>query len=125
MTLVAAFAATAMLLAALGVYGLMAFATTQRMREFGVRLALGATPRRVLMTVMRDGFTLAAIGLGVGLAAAALVARTMRQMLFGIGPFDPVAFAAMAGVLLASAGLATFVAARRATQVDPIIVLSD
>jgi putative ABC transport system permease protein len=85
MTLVAGFAATAMLLAALGVYGLMAFATTQRMREFGVRLALGATPRRVLLTVMRDGFTLAAIRLGVGLAAAALVARAMRQMLFGIG----------------------------------------
>lgn len=125
MTLVAGFAATAMLLAALGVYGLMAFATTQRLREFGVRLALGATPRRLLMTVMQDGFTLAAIGLGVGLAVAALVARTMRHMLFGIGPFDPVTFAAMAGVLLASAGLATFLPARRATTVDPIIVLRD
>jgi putative ABC transport system permease protein len=125
MTLVAGFAATAILLAALGVYGLMAFATTQRMREFGLRLALGATPRRVLVTVMRDGFTLAAIGLGVGLAAAALVARAMRQMLFGIGPFDPVTFAAMAGVLLASAGLATFLPARRATRVDPMIVLRD
>lgn len=125
MTLVAGFAATAILLAALGVYGLMAFATTQRMREFGLRLALGATPRRVLMTVMRDGFTLAAIGLGIGLAAAALVARAMRGMLFDIGPFDPVTFAAMAGVLLASAGLATFLPARRATKVDPMIVLRD
>ena len=125
MTLVAGFAATALLLAALGVYGLMAFATTQRMREFGLRLALGATPRRVLTTVMRDGFTLAAIGLGVGLAAAILVARAMRQMLFGIGPFDPVTFAAMAGVLFASAALATFLPARRATKVDPMIVLRD
>ena len=125
MTLVAGFAATALLLAALGVYGLMAFATTQRMREFGVRLALGATPRGVLWTVMRDGFTLAAIGLAVGLAAAALVARAMRQMLFGIGPFDPLTFAAMAGVLLASAGLAAFLPARRATRVDPMIVLRD
>jgi putative ABC transport system permease protein len=125
MTLVAGFAATAILLAALGVYGLMAFATTQRMREFGLRLALGATPRRVLLGVMRDGFTLAAIGLGVGLVAAALVARTMRQMLFGIGPFDPVTFIAMATVLLASAGLATFLPARRATRVDPMIVLRD
>lgn len=125
MTLVAGVAATAMLLAALGVYGLMAFATTERMREFGVRLALGATPRRVLLTVMRDGFTLAAIGLGVGLAAAALVARAMRQMLFGIGPFDPVTFAAMAGVLLVSVGLASFLPARRATKVDPMIVLKN
>jgi predicted permease len=125
MTLVAGFAATAILLAALGVYGLMAFATTQRMREFGLRLALGATPRRVLLTVMRDGFTLAAIGLGVGLVAAVLVARTMRQMLFGIGPFDPVTFIAMAAILFASAGLATFLPARRATKVDPMIVLRD
>ena len=125
MTLVAGFAATAILLAALGVYGLMAFATTQRMREFGLRLALGATPRRVLVTVMRDGFRLAAIGLGVGLSAAVLVARAMRQMLFGIGPFDAVTFAAMACVLLVSAGLATFLPARRATKVDPMIVLRD
>lgn len=125
LTLVAGFAATAMLLAALGVYGLMAFATTQRMREYGVRLALGATPRHVLLTVMRDGFTLAAIGLGVGLAGAALAARAMRQMLFGIGPFDPVTFAGMAAVLLASAALASFVPARRATKVDPMIVLRD
>ena len=123
MTLVVGFAATAMLLAALGVYGVMAFATTQRLREFGVRLALGATPRRVLMAVMRDGFVLTAIGLGIGLLAAALVARTMRQMLFGIGPFDPVAFAAMALVLIASAALATYIPARRATKVDPMIVL--
>jgi putative ABC transport system permease protein len=125
MSLVASFAATAMLLAALGVYGLMAFATTQRMREFGVRLALGATPRDVLVTVMRDGFTLAAIGLGVGLAAAALMARAMRQMLFGIGPFDPVTFAAMAFILVVSAGFAAFLPARRATKVDPMIVLRD
>lgn len=125
MTLVAGFAATAMLLAALGVYGLMAFATTQRTREFGVRLALGATPRAVLVTVMRDGFMLAAVGLGVGLVAAALVARAMRQMLFGIGPFDPVTFAGMAAVLLASVALASFVPARRATKVDPMIVLRE
>ena len=125
MTLVAGFAATAILLAALGVYGLMAFATTQRMREFGLRLALGATPRRVLATVMRDGFTLAAIGLGVGLSGAVVVARAMRQMLFGIGPFDAVTFAAMGCVLLVSAGLATFLPARRATKVDPMIVLKD
>ncbi|MEX2273256.1 MAG: ABC transporter permease [Vicinamibacterales bacterium] len=123
MTLVAGFAATALLLAALGIYGLMAFATTQRLREFGVRLALGATPRHVLLTVMRDGLVLAATGLVVGLAAAALAARAMRQMLFGIEPFDAVTFAAMAGVLLASATLASFLPARRATKVDPMVIL--
>jgi putative ABC transport system permease protein len=95
------------------------------MREFGVRLALGATPRGVLLTVMRDGFTLAALGLGIGLAAAVVVARAMRGMLFAIGPFDPVTFAAMTGVLLVSAGLAAFLPARRATRVDPMIVLRD
>jgi putative ABC transport system permease protein len=123
MTLVAGFAATALLLAALGVYGVMAFATTQRMREFGVRLALGATPRRVLMTVMRDGFMLAGAGLLIGLGAAALAARTMRQMLFGIGPFDPVTFTIMAGLLLIIAALASFLPARRATKVDPMVIL--
>ncbi|HUF24201.1 MAG TPA: FtsX-like permease family protein, partial [Vicinamibacterales bacterium] len=124
MTLVAGFAATAMLLAALGVYGLMAFATTQRTKEFGVRMALGATPEGVLRSVMRDGMVLAAIGLGVGLAAAIAAARAMRQMLFGISPFDPVTFGAMAAALLAVAALATFVPARRAMKVDPMVSLS-
>lgn len=124
MTLVAGFAATALLLAALGVYGLMAFATTQRLREFGVRLALGATPRGVLMTVMRDGLVLAAIGLAVGLTGALAVAQVLRQMLFGISPFDPITFAAMATVLLAVAALAAFVPARRAMKTDPMVTLS-
>jgi putative ABC transport system permease protein len=124
MTLVAGFAATAMLLAALGVYGLMAFTTTQRLREFGVRLALGATPRRLLLTVMRDGLVLAAAGLVVGLAAAVAAARAMRQMLFGISPFDPVTFGAMAAALLAVAALASFVPARRAMKVDPMVTLA-
>lgn len=123
-TLVAGFAATAMLLAALGVYGLMAFATTQRTKEFGVRLALGATPRGVLMTVMRDGLILAATGLAVGLAGALAAARAMRQMLFGISPFDPLTFGAMAAALLAVAALASFVPARRAMNVDPANTLS-
>jgi len=90
-----------------------------------VRLALGATPRGVLLAVMRDGLTLAVIGLGVGLLGAALVARAMRQMLFGIGAFDPVTFVGMASVLLVTAGLASYLPARRATKVDPISVLRD
>jgi predicted permease len=124
MTLVAGFAATAMLLAALGVYGLMAFTTTQRLKEFGVRLALGATPRRLLLTVMGDGLVLAATGLIVGLAAAVAAARALRQMLFGISPLDPVTFGAMAAALLAVAALASFVPARRAMKVDPMVTLS-
>jgi len=124
MTLVAGFAITAMLLAALGVYGLMAFATTQRQKEFGVRLALGATPRALLVSVMRDGLVLAGIGLAAGLAAAVAAARAMRQMLFGISPFDPITFGAMAAALLAVAALASFVPARRAMKVDPMVSLS-
>src|SRR5688500_6443312 len=124
MTLVAGFAATAMLLAALGVYGLMAFATTQRLKEFGVRLALGATPRGLLLRVMRDGLILAGIGVVVGLGAAVAAARTMRQMLYGISPIDPVTFAAMAFGLLAVAALASFVPARRAMKVDPVATLN-
>ncbi|HEX6322961.1 MAG TPA: ABC transporter permease [Vicinamibacterales bacterium] len=124
MTLVAGFAMTAMLLAALGVYGLMAFATTQRQKEFGVRLALGATPRALLVSVMRDGLVLAGMGLAAGLAAAVAAARAMRQMLFGISPFDPVTFGLMAVMLLIVAALASFVPARRAMKVDPMVSLS-
>jgi putative ABC transport system permease protein len=124
MTLVAGFAATAMLLAALGVYGVMAFTTTARLKEFGVRLALGATPRRLLLTVMRDGLLLAAAGLIVGLAAAVAAVRALRQMLYGISPFDPVTFGAMAAALLVVTALASFVPARRAMKVDPMMTLS-
>jgi predicted permease len=123
MTLVAAFAGTAMLLAALGVYGVMAFATAQRKREFAVRLALGATPARVLMTVMRDGLMLASAGVVVGLLAGFAAARSMRQMVFGISPFDPVTVAAMATALFVVAALASVVPARRAMRVDPNTVL--
>jgi predicted permease len=124
MTLVGGFAATAMLLAALGVYGVLAFATMQRAKEFGVRLALGATPTRVLLLVLYDGMLLAGIGLAVGLAAAGAAARAMRQMLFGISPFDPVTFVAMALGLILVAAMASFVPARRAMNVDPIVTLN-
>ena len=124
MALVAGFAAVAMLLAALGVYGVMAFAITQRLREFGVRLALGATPRRVLWSVMREGLGLAAAGLAVGLGAALASARAMRQLLYGVSPFDPFTFAAMAAALVAAAALASFIPARRAMNVDPMVTLS-
>jgi len=123
LTLVMAFALTAMLLAAVGVYGLMSFATVQRLREFGVRMALGASQGQVLRAVMRDAFTLVGAGLVLGLLGSALAARAMSGLLYGIGPFDPAAFGAMAIILLASAAVASWLPARRATKVDPIIVL--
>ena len=123
MTLVLGFALTAFLLAAVGVYGLMSFATVQRLREFGVRMALGASEGQVLRAVMGDAFTLVGIGLAIGLAASAFAARAMQTMLYGVGPFDPVAFSAMAAVLLVSAAIASYLPARRATKVDPMIVL--
>jgi hypothetical protein len=89
-----------------------------------VRLALGATPRRLLLTVMRDGLLLAGAGLVVGLAAALAAARAMRQLLVGISPFDPLTFGLMAAALLAVAAAASFVPARRAMKVDPMVTLS-
>ena len=123
MTLVLGFALTAMLLAAVGVYGLMSFATLQRLREFGVRMALGASEGQVLRTVMGDAFKLVAAGLVIGFGASIIAARAMQTMLYRVGPFDPVAFAAMALVLLASAAVASYLPARRATKVDPMLVL--
>ena len=123
MTLVLGFALTAMLLAAVGVYGLMSFATVQRLREFGVRMALGASEGQVLRSVMGDAFTLVGAGLLIGLVASAFAARAMQTMLYGVGAFDPAAFAAMALVLLVSAAVASYLPARRATKVDPMIVL--
>lgn len=123
MTLVVGFAVTALLLATLGVYGLMSFTTVQRFREFGVRLALGASRGRVLRAVMRDAFVLVGAGLTLGLGGSILAALAMRTLLYGVGPFDPVAFALMAGILLASAAVASYLPARRATRVDPMTVL--
>ena len=117
------FAAVALILAALGIYGVMAFAVAQRTHEIELRMALGAGPGRVLSLIVKEGMILTCVGLVFGLAGAFAIGRTMKSQLFGIGAIDPLAFVAVAAVLIASALLACYIPARRATRVDPMIAL--
>jgi putative ABC transport system permease protein len=125
MVLYASFAGVALLLAAVGIYGVMAFAVAQRTHEIGLRMALGADRGRVLGLVLREGMTLAAAGLLVGLGGAWFVGRAMKSILYGTGTIDYTALGAVAAVLLVSAFLACWFPARRATTVDPIMALRE
>jgi len=115
-----AFAAIALVLAAVGVYGVIAYSVAQRTREIGVRVALGAQRSNVLRLVLAHGAGLAGAGIGIGLAGALGVTRFLRAMLYGVSPFDPMSFVAVTFVLSAIALLASYVPARRAARVDPI-----
>ncbi|HJQ21662.1 MAG TPA: FtsX-like permease family protein, partial [Gemmatimonadaceae bacterium] len=117
--LMTAFAASALLLAALGIYGVVAFSVTQRNQEFGVRAALGAMPREILAVAVRPGLTLAVAGVAAGLFVAFMATRLMAAMLFGVGTTDPVTFFAVPVVLLLVAGIACLVPGHRATKVSP------
>ena len=117
------FAGFALLLAAVGIYGVMAFAVAQRTHEIGLRMALGAGRNKVLVLILREGVILALAGLALGFIGACLVGRTMKSLLYGVGTVDLSAFAAVASVLLSSAILACFIPARRASKVDPMVAL--
>jgi putative ABC transport system permease protein len=119
------FAAIALVLAALGIYGVMSFAVAQRTHEIGLRMALGAGQDRVLAQIMREGMALALLGLALGLGGAMSVGRAMRGMWYQVGAVDATAFSAVSMVLLASALLACYVPARRATRVDPMNALRE
>jgi putative ABC transport system permease protein len=121
--LFAAFAAVALTLAAIGIYGVMSFAVAQRRHEIGLRMALGAGPQQVLGLVFREGLLLAAGGLLLGLVGTYFVGRVMTSMLFGVSALDPLAFGAVAVMLMLAAALACYVPARRATSVDPLVAL--
>ena len=125
MVLYGSFAALALLLAAVGIYGVMAFAVAQRAHEFGIRMALGADGGRILGLVLREGVTLALFGLVLGLGGAYLVGRAMQANLYGVSALDVPALGAVALVLLAAALLACYVPARRASRVDPMVALRD
>jgi putative ABC transport system permease protein len=117
------FGAIALVLAAVGLYGVMAFLVEQRTREIGIRLALGGQPSQVLRRVLSEGLTMTAIGVAVGLAIALPLARLLEESLFGIGSTDPVTYIAIAALLFAVSIVATYVPARRAMRVDPVEAL--
>lgn len=121
--LISAFASIAMVLAAVGVFGLISYSVTQRTREIGIRIALGASPRQVLEPMVREGLTLAGIGVGIGLVGALLLGRVIGSFLYGVAPRDPLTFAVAGSLLLSVALLATYLPARRALRVDPIAAL--
>jgi putative ABC transport system permease protein len=122
-TIFMAMGLVALFLAAIGLYGVIAFSVSRRTREMGVRMALGADPARVLRMVLRQGGRQLAIGLAVGLVGALAVARVLSSFLYGVGTHDPATFAAITVVLLLAGLLAIWLPARRATRVDPLIAI--
>lgn len=125
MLLFALFAGVALLLAMVGIYGVMAYSVTQRTPEIGLRMALGAQTKDVLRLVLGQGLKLASLGVGVGLVTALVLTRWMRTLLFAVQPGDPLTFAAVALSLMAVALLACWIPARRAARVDPMIALRE
>jgi predicted permease len=121
--LLSLFGLLALLLAAIGLYGVMAYAVTQRTKEIGIRMALGAQRHNVLKLVLSQGMTLTLIGVVLGTAGAIAVTRLLKGVLFGISPTDPLTFISIASLLAAVATLASYVPARRATKVDPLVAL--
>jgi putative ABC transport system permease protein len=125
MLLLGTFALIALFLAAVGLYGVVAYGVTQRTREIGLRMALGASPGSVLGLIVGGGMKLALAGVGVGLLGAALVTRLVTKMLFQVEALDPTAYAATSLILLLVAAVACYIPARRAMRVDPLVALQD
>jgi predicted permease len=125
MQLFAAFAGLALLLAAIGTYGVLSYMVTQRRREIGIRMALGAERATVLRTIMGHGLELTCAGLMAGLVAALALTRLMETLLFDVRPNDPATLAAVAALITGVAAAASLIPAFRATRVDPIVALKD
>ena len=121
--LVAAFAAVALFLAALGIYGVLSYSVSQRTREIGVRMALGARAGSVIALVVGQGLRLAALGAALGLVGALVLSRALRSFLYEVSASDPVTYLGVAAVLLAVGLLACLLPARRAARIDPLIAL--
>ncbi|MGH3185413.1 MAG: FtsX-like permease family protein, partial [Streptosporangiaceae bacterium] len=125
MTLLALFAALAVVLAAIGVYGVLAYAVSQRTPEVGVRMALGADPGRVLRMMLGQGLALAGTGAALGVAGAVFATRLLASDLYGVKPGDAVTLAGATALLLSLGLLASYVPARRAARVDPVVALRE
>jgi ABC-type antimicrobial peptide transport system permease subunit len=122
-TLLAAFALLAALLAGVGIYGVMSLYVTDRRREFGVRLAIGAEPGGLVRMVLGEGMTLAVAGVGAGLAGAFVATRWLGSLLYGVSPTDPAVYGTLAALLLAVAAASVYLPARRAAGSDPLEAL--
>lgn len=123
MTLMSIFAGLALILATLGIYGVIAYSVTQRTHEIGIRMALGAHPRDVLRMVVRQGMRLAGIGVGIGIAGALGTTGFLASQLYGVKPSDPAVLAAVAATLVLIALIASYIPARRASHADPLVAL--
>ena len=123
MELIGIFAATALLLAAAGLYAVIAYLVSQQTREIGIRLALGASPRHIFRLMMGQGMKLTLLGVSIGVGGAVALTRLIRSLLFAVGPTDVTTFAVASAVLIGVALLACFIPARRATKVDPLVAL--
>ncbi|HEY9449334.1 MAG TPA: FtsX-like permease family protein, partial [Gemmatimonadaceae bacterium] len=124
-TLLGVFSVLGLVLASIGLYGVVAYAVTQRTRELGIRLALGAETRDIYRVVIRQGMSLMIVGVTIGIAVALLLTRLVRGLLFGVSPADPLTLGVVVAILTVVALLASYVPARRATRVDPLVALHE
>jgi putative ABC transport system permease protein len=124
-TLLSTFAGVALLIAAIGIYAVLAYSVSQRTREIGIRMAMGATPRRVQGLIVSEGMRIVLLGLVIGLAGGLAVGRMVQSLVYGVGASDPKTYFLVAAILTAVALAACFIPARRAAGVDPMVALRD